>query len=242
MDSDEFSESGQPIYRHQPREKPWEPADLSGSSLEAISDHIERHIGKIDSVFHEIASDLVHVDVHFVPPGPGRDYVTLVTSGMSDRPMTVPQGAEAWRFAELLINLPPRWPLRQQDFQDENNYWPIRWLKMLARFPHEYDTWLGYGHTVPNGDPPAPFASRTAFAGMLLELPLSAGEDFSRLEIDDQKTIYFYALVPLYAEEMALKLKKGTQHLENLFDKHHIGDVVDVGRINVAKRKLFGIF
>ena len=29
-------------------------------------------------------------------------------------------------------------------------FWPIQMLKFLARFPHEYKTWLGWGHTIPN--------------------------------------------------------------------------------------------
>ncbi|MFQ8729788.1 MAG: suppressor of fused domain protein [Enterocloster bolteae] len=26
-----------------------------------------------------------------------------------------------------------------------SEYWPIRLIKYLARFPHEYSTWLGWG-------------------------------------------------------------------------------------------------
>jgi hypothetical protein len=154
---------------------------------------------------------------------------------MSDKPMAVPEGAEAFRYAELLIHLPANWPMSEEAFQDENHYWPIRWLKQLARLPHAYDTWLGYGHTIPNGDPPEPFASKTAFCCMLLGLPISAGEEFFQLKVSEEKTICFYALVPLYLEEMNLKLEKGAEHLEDLFDRHGIGDVVDLRRRNVAE-------
>src|SRR6185295_19871223 len=96
----EFSESGDPIYRHQ-REKPFEPARGDEQNIEAIAAHIEKHIGPPDSVFHEIISDLVHIDVHFVAPAPERNFRTLVTSGMSDRPMNAPEGAEHLRYAEM---------------------------------------------------------------------------------------------------------------------------------------------
>src|SRR4051794_32608719 len=58
-------------------------------SLQAISDHIETHIGKIGVVLHEIASDYIHVDVHHIPPTVDRNFHSFVTSGMSNRPMKV---------------------------------------------------------------------------------------------------------------------------------------------------------
>ncbi|RYG93976.1 MAG: suppressor of fused domain protein, partial [Alphaproteobacteria bacterium] len=68
----EYSESDSPILRHQPRETDWEPAVGSGEAIEAISAHIEKYVGKIDMVYHEIVSDLVHLDIHMVYPTPER--------------------------------------------------------------------------------------------------------------------------------------------------------------------------
>ena len=89
-DDIEYTESGQPVYRHTPRDREFEPAFGDPRAIEAISRHVGRYVGKVAHVFHEIVSDLVHVDVHLVPPQPNGDFVTLVTSGMSDRPMTLP--------------------------------------------------------------------------------------------------------------------------------------------------------
>src|SRR5262245_24163080 len=90
-DDVERSESGAPIYRHQPRGKPFEPAFGDGPTIDKITDHIGAFVGPADSVFHELISDLVHVDVHLVQPRKKRNYYTLVTSGMSDRPMAAPE-------------------------------------------------------------------------------------------------------------------------------------------------------
>lgn len=90
----EKSKSGAPIYRHEnftPKE--FQPATGEGS-LEEISDHIEKYVGKIDMVFHEIVSDQVHIDVHWVKPTEERPFHTLITSGMSDKEMTTPDGVE----------------------------------------------------------------------------------------------------------------------------------------------------
>ncbi len=233
----EYSEAGTPIYRHAPRQKGFTPVSGDTHSIEAISDHIEAHLGPVAGVFHELVSDLVHIDVHMVGPTEERPYHTLVTSGMSDLPMTVPEGAEAYRHAELSICLPEPWPLTQEAFADERNYWPIRWLKMLARLPHEYNTWLGWGHTVPNGDPPERFARNTKLCCALLLHPLLAPDDFQQLTMPDGRTVNFLALVPLYREEMEYKLKHGTEALLERFAEAEVNELLDVRRSNVCKAR-----
>ena len=100
-DDIEYTESGQPVYRHSPANREFEPAFGDQRTIEAISRHVGRYVGPVAHVFHELVSDLVHVDVHLVPPQPNRDFVTLVTSGMSDRPMTLPPDCDAPDYAEL---------------------------------------------------------------------------------------------------------------------------------------------
>src|SRR5262249_10025490 len=97
--------------------------------IEAVDNHIEKHIGKIETVLHEIVSPTIHLDVHVVLANERRPYHTLVTSGMAELPMTVPHGYEDSRFAELMICLPKEWPLDAQSFKNENFWWPIRLLK-----------------------------------------------------------------------------------------------------------------
>src|SRR5262245_42031267 len=128
-DDQEYSEGGIPIHRHQHRERPFELASGDSSAIEAVEQHIERYIGKPENVFHELISDLVHIDVHVVAPTAKRNYYTLVTSGMSDRPMAAPPEMEDCKYAELLVCLPPDWPLSEKDFKNNDNYWPIFWLK-----------------------------------------------------------------------------------------------------------------
>jgi hypothetical protein len=155
-DKPEFSQSGSRIYRHgQP--SAYVPAGPP-QAPEQISNHIENHLGKCLTVFHEIVSDTVHVDVHPVDRKPGFPFYRLVTSGMSDLPMIVPEGTGAPRYVELLMTLPESWKMTTEAFQDENWYWPVRLIKTLATLPHKYSTWLGLGHTVPNGDPLKPHA------------------------------------------------------------------------------------
>ena len=100
------------------------------------------------------------------------------------------------------------WLMGDENFKKDENYWPIRPLKSLARFPHEYQTWLWSQHTISNGNPAEPYASNTKMDGVILLPPVSFEQGFWKLEINTDKTIYFHSPIPLHPDEMNLKLKK----------------------------------
>jgi hypothetical protein len=180
-DEMERSESGSPIYRYKASEREWAPPQHPTEHLEEVEAHVEKYIDKVETVFHEIISDIIHMDVLLIPATKDRPYHLLVTSGVSDEPMKIPEGLEQYRRAELLFALLPDWPLTQEAFNDENNYWPVRWLKEIGRLPHEYETWIGWGHTIPNGDPPERIAN-TGFVGVMLTLPYWLPQEFFQLQ------------------------------------------------------------
>lgn len=232
------SMSGQSIYVHMDAGE-WRAPEGEAACLEQISAHIAQNLGEVESVFHEIVSDTVHIDVHWVKPNAHYPYHRLITSGMSDLPMRVPDAFEGPRYMELMITLPHDWQISEEAFQDETWYWPVRLLKFLARLPHKYDTWLGYGHTIPNGDPAEPYAPGTALSGSIVLPSVSVPPSFYELAVDAEKTIAFLSVVPLHPGEMNLKLRKGVDALLDLFDRKNIRDVVDPARADVT-RKRFG--
>jgi hypothetical protein len=240
----EKSENGQPIYRYDHIEKAaFTPAHGDTDSIEAISNHIEKYIGKIEMVFHEIVSDKVHIDVFWIKPTEKFPFNTFITSGMSDMPMNVPDGYEMYQHAELCILLPEDWEINEEAFNDENNYWPVRWLKLIARLPHDYNNWVGYGHTIPNGENAEPLSEQTKLGCLMLLSCYTFGEQFEQLHINPEKSINFYSLVPIYKEEMEFKLKKGTNELLKKFDKNGISDIIDLNRKNTCLKKgLFGLW
>ncbi|MBS0368122.1 MAG: suppressor of fused domain protein [Proteobacteria bacterium] len=238
-DEGAVSRGGSLLLRHG-EEDSWK-VPLGEECIEEISNHIEAHLGPVETVFHEIASDTVHVDVHFVKPTEHFPFARLVTSGMSDLPMPVPEGADVPRYTELLVTLPKSWRLDQASFKDESWYWPVRLIKTLARFPHKHATWLGWGHTIPNGDPPAPYAPGTSLCGAIILPSITVPDGFHELQIDKDKKITFYSVLPLYEEEMQLKLNAGSGRLLDRLDRVGINDIIDPKRRNVAKRR-FGFF
>jgi hypothetical protein len=206
-------------------------------------------------VFHEIISSDIHLDLHVVPPAPacrrglcsdyhpfGRNAFTIVTSGMSTRPMPLPAGADADtpRLVELLVSLPADWHGLRPDgtfvndyIHNEENWWPIHWLKMIARMPHENDEWIGAGQVIPNIPADKPLAPDNRFTGILL-LPSVIHPEAQRLVVHDDTAIEFLALWPLYAEEIELYHRHGLSTLKAAFMNAGITDLINPRRRNVA--------
>jgi len=209
--------------------------------IEQISAHIHRHVGKVATVFHELVSDELHIDVHIVEPKPEMPVYFAITSGMSCLAMNAPAGHPELRYAELVVSLPKDWPMDHDSWSDERNYWPIRWLKTLARYPHQFGRGIGLGHTLQNGDPPRPYAPSTRQCCALILSPLNCNNAFWRLNLSDDEVINFYSFVPIYKEEMQFARKSGGLALFDKLEAAGISDVIDPGRPNVCKKR-FGIF
>ena len=122
------------------------------------------------------------------------------------------------------------------DFKDEQYYWPVRWLKILARFPHEYKSWLCWGHTLPNGDPAKPVHASVGFDCMLLMRPKTVSTEFWTLPVRENKRVQFFAVVPLYPGETQLKLAQGTEELDRRFERYKISEIVNPKRRDVSKK------
>jgi Suppressor of fused protein (SUFU) len=202
--------------------------------IEAVDAHVEEHIGKIAFVLDEIDSPLVHVDVYVVAATHDRPYHTLVTSGMSEKAMPVPNGALDGRFAELAICLPPNWPLTMEAWKDEANWWPIKLLKRLARYPHENKTWMYSGHSVVWSNPPKPFAENTRMTAVVLLRPRLIPEENQIIHVTKNKHIRLWGVFPIYQEELVLKVRDGSDKLDELFDQCGVTELLDPNRKSVA--------
>ncbi len=204
-----------------------------------VGEHIAAHLGKPALYFHETQADGVQVDIHVIGPTASYPYVRLVTSGMSKQPMNVPEGAPA--YAELMMALPANWQLDEAAMQDERWYWPVALLRHLAHYPHKERTWIGLGHSLPNGNPAKPYIASIGFCGAIVLPPASSPEPFHSLTVDG-KDIYFHCVVPLYNEELNLARRRGFPELIDKFNEYDVTDVVDPTRKNTARKKFLGLF
>jgi hypothetical protein len=223
-----------PVYNHENPENAsfTPPTFLKEWEVKKIDDFIEKNIGTCGMVFHELVSDTIHVDVYRIDPREQYDFYTLVTVGMSALPMHTPPSVKS-RFMELMISLPKTWKLDQKDFNDETNYWPVRILKELARFPFMYKTWLGFGHTIPNGNPPEPVSENSNFRGLLL-LPSLMFKKSWKCKVGLFKEVNFLAVHPLYENEMNHKVEYGVDSLLDKFDEYKVTEVTDINRPEIV--------
>lgn len=254
MDDGEFTPGGSRIYHDEPREG-LGFAESDDPLREEYETHYARLFGTEPTVWHEIVSPVVHVDVYLYPPTPERPHAVLATLGMSDLPMTVPEEVERWAAneglpslsrAEVMLALPADWPLTQEAFREEANYWPLRLLKQLARLPHEYGTWLGWGHTLPNGHPVAqPYHASAPFTGVMLASPTLYGDEASPFRIGERGG-HLYAAIPLTTTEMDFKLQHGADALVERLVGQGVSELIDERRASVVdtprKKRLFGLF
>jgi hypothetical protein len=164
--------------------------------------------GESETVFHELLPLIPHIDVYRFPPNGKRDFFTFVTGGMSDLPMNAPPelGAD-YRRAELVF----------YSTADRDEYPEL--LRRMAHFVHNNNTWLHWGHTMPNGQPPEPLFG-TDNLDSLFFMPSVVTPDSSlgeKLRIVSEPVNLIWC-VPITTAECQLKLDDGTDALYDLFD------------------------
>ncbi|MEW6746542.1 MAG: suppressor of fused domain protein [Planctomycetota bacterium] len=252
------SPGGSRICLHRERVLPFIQTSGDARRIAAIAKHIEAHVGCVSHVFHELVSDLVHVDIHVVTPTRRRPWNTLITSGMSEVTMTVPQcsipggviprgtnprgpipgGARRdGAYAELCIALPHHWPVGLAALRRDVTAWPILYLVELARFPHLYDTSLGFGHSITNGNPPCPLAPGVGFVGAVILPPVGLPSAFCELRVSPNVLINFYGVYPIYQDEMDFLLQNGIDAIMERFAACGVTELLDVKRKSVCGRR-----
>lgn len=228
------------------------PVEADGERMDCLLAHFARWIGPATQVFHERKSELVHIDVHVIGARPEYPFVTLFTTGMSQRPMPGAPRCVCGKCAqrvELMMTLPCTWELpppacgchpgaaparsvRKRTLIDR--MWPVRELFATARYVHRRSTYIDQGHTLPNGNPPRSYGKGTRFCCTLVFPSAIAPPEIASVVGPDGETIHVLALWPLYREEVELKLSRGNDALLERLARSGVSELVDVRRVNAA--------
>mgnify|MGYP003096286790 FL=1 len=203
----------------------------SEEALDRYEAFISEQFGEYEQVFHEIVSPDIHLDIIIVPPTEKNNYYKLITMGMGAYGMNVPDNLREYELerAELVLYLPPTWNIKSEK---EEDYWPIQQLKIIARLPIEYNSWVGSGHTISGSEENEPYAENTGFCSIMLINALNS--DFGELDlrIEGVGKINFYQLFPLYQEELEYKKEHGANELLEKFSDDDIMPIVNISRKN----------
>jgi hypothetical protein len=162
-------------------------------SMHALENHYEQHLGPPHRIYHETVSEIVHIDTYMFPASETRSYMTLATVGMSALPMTLPEEVDDhFRRVELLLYLDYDW-----DFGSEVGSAPVNVLRKVARYPHEFKTWLGPGHTIGQAGPVQPIIEASLLTDVYLRLPILEDPTFAHLDLPGGEPCHFLWVVPL---------------------------------------------
>jgi hypothetical protein len=189
----------------------------------------EQFFGEPQTVSHEILPLVPDIDVFVYPPGhAGRPFYTLATGGMSDMRMKLDRGIDrSYARREIILYC---------DMPDEQY---IDLVRFMARFPFGNSTWLGHGHTIPNGQPPEPlFENSTLTTILMLGSIVRPDDQLADKVILDGDPVSFLWLVPITTPEPDLKLKQGCDALLDIFDQAHHPVVLDRQRASYVKAML----
>lgn len=219
---DKLKELGIEVKNEIKKEKHIEMKEDDGSK---VISHMEKYLGKFNGTISEIVpGSKVSIDINIINPTPERNYITLITTGMSEYPMAYVNGE--YKYAELIIKLPPDWKLDQESCKDEENYWPIRMLRLLGHLPHLNPGYINEQVIVPHGqpdEPPYPFTEKT----WLSSLMICKAEDIPPYVFEDGTKIDFFTLVPITIDEEPLVKEKGSNEVMHMLKSK---DVVDLNR------------
>src|SRR5690242_10027097 len=133
--------------------------------------------------------------------------------------MKIPRGAEVPRRVELIFYCT----------EPKDEY--IQTLRWAAHFPHDYKTCLSYGHTIPNGNPPAPFWGSRVLDTLLFMPSIVTKDEALADELQlAGDPVHFLWVVPISSRECNLKLQRGFGAIMDLFDQHKHPHVFDPSR------------
>lgn len=218
--------------------------------IEETENHFDKLFGVREGervVFHEIVSDIVHIDVHLIKPSEERPFQVLFTTGMSDLPMTAPEDASEdfkakHERAEIYCFLPADWKLENNMTNEELDryYWVCRAIKTAARYPHMCKTWLSHCHTLQYTEENEPLSPCTKLcAAVFYQLDHTDfggkyGDGLESFDTKDNTRINLLCFVPIYEEEMNFKLKNSAPELyERLFGE----DINDIKQLEIDNNR-----
>ena len=190
----------------------------SEGRLSAREAHYSRFFGELTNpVWHSTDNKSPHIDVYQFAPNRERDFWTLVTGGMSDlrQPALRTSPGEHAPRAELLM------------YVREPKPWMLNVLKGLAEMPFDDDTFLYWGHTVPNGKPMTVEPSH--LTSFFFDQPYLEDPQVGDLTIDGDDVVFLW-LRPITESERAYAIDHGGRALSDLFTSLDADRVVDEQR------------
>lgn len=164
-----------------------------------------------------------------------RSPVTVVmTNGLSEYEMNVPEILKGLEHNELYFCLPSYWDL--EDLDNPNMNWVLPWIQRLTDYVLDKQTWFGHGHTMPCGKDMESLSPTMHQNHLFLSNPILLEKELEPLKVNG-KQVHFLAIIPMFPDEMDYKQGKGTLKLMRKFLSHGVTELLDDYRKTVLSSK-----
>jgi hypothetical protein len=157
----------------------------------------------------------------------------LVTNGLSNIKMPVPEKETGKEYNELFFCLPSYW--NWSDLENPKMNWVFLWIQRLAKHVQEKNTWFGHGHTMPCGAEMKSLSETMLQNHFILSNPILLENELSPIVLED-KTIHFLSIIPIFGDEMDYKQGKGTFKFMRKLINQGVTEKLDDFRGNILKR------
>lgn len=161
------------------------------------------------------------------------EVTVIVTNGLSNYKMPVPEPEVGNEYNELFFCLPGYW--EWEDVDNPNTNWIFYWIQRLAKYVVENETWFGHGHTMPCGKDMQPLSETMKENHFILLRPMFLSEALAPINVNG-KNVQFLAIVPIFGEEMDYKQGRGTNKFIQKMINKGVNEILDDFRGSVLKR------
>lgn len=159
----------------------------------------------------------------------------LVTNGLREYKMPVPETEAGLEYNELYFCLPTYWEWEDRDNPQMN--WIFHWIQRLAKYVQENTTWFGHGHTMPCGKEMKPLSATMKQNNFLLMNPVFLEAELAPLMVEG-KEVHFLAIVPIFESELSYKLGQGTRKFIDKFIRSSHSEKLDDFRLPTKTSRL----
>ena len=158
----------------------------------------------------------------------------VVTNGLSDYKMPVPEKWKEREHNELYFCLPSYW--EWEDRENPQMNWVFYWIQRLAKHVKEKETWFGHGHSMPCGKEMAALSATMKQNHFMLADPILLEMEMAPIQVEE-KDIHFLSIIPLFQDEMDYKQSQGTFKFSQKLNNNGITEKLDDYRGSAMKRK-----
>jgi len=195
---------------------------------QALSDRFGEHRVSLFSI-EDDSMPLLMLDLELKSP-----VTILMTNGLSNYQMPVPEKMAGREYNELYFCLPSYWNI--EDLDHPNKKWVFSWIIRLANYVQEKKTWFGHGHTMPCGKDMVSLSETMQQNHFFLSDPVLLQDELSPIQVGE-KNVHFLSVIPIFPDEMDYKQGKGTFKFEQKLRQHGVSEKLDDYRGTILRSK-----